>query len=149
MGSYRIKLVDGDTRESAELVVDKYVGGEEQYLEHIWDNKYGLVSNEDRERLKKIILERIEIEGGKWNGKIYGGLYKHLHIYIKDKKRKKQYLEDYLDSDFLWGDYRAKLVLELEKERKEAEEKIEKEIERKKKEEEIPIIDIDDDEIFF
>lgn len=138
-----------DTYDAAESVVDEYVGDEERYLESIWNNEDGLVSNEDRERLKKIILERIAIEGGKWNGKIYGGLYKHLHIYIKDKKRKKQYLEYYLDSDFLWGDYRTKLVLEIEKERKEAEEKIEKEIERKKKEEEIPIIDIDDCEIPF
>lgn len=126
----------------AELVVNDYVRDEERYLESIWDNEDGLVSDEDRERLKKIILERIAIEGGKWNGKIYGGLYKHLHIYIKDKKRKKQYLEDYLDSDFLWGDYHTKLVLEIEKERKEAEEKIE----RKKKE---AIIDIDDEEIPF
>lgn len=147
MGSYQKMLLD--TYDAAESVVDEYVGDEERYLESIWNNEDGLVSNEDRERLKKIILERIAIEGGKWNGKIYGGLYKHLHIYIKDKKRKKQYLEDYLDSDFLWGDYRTKLVLEIEKERKEAEEKIEKEIERKKKEEEIPIIDIDDCEIPF
>lgn len=147
MGSYQKMLLD--TYDAAESVVDEYVGDEERYLESIWNNEDGLVSNEDRERLKKIILERIAIEGGKWNGKIYGGLYKHLHIYIKDKKRKKQYLEYYLDSDFLWGDYRTKLVLEIEKERKEAEEKIEKEIERKKKEEEIPIIDIDDCEIPF
>ena len=117
MGSYRIKLIDGDIRESAVSVVDKYVGDEEQYLESIWNNEDGLVSDEDRERLKKIILERIAIEGGKWNGKIYGGLYKHLHIYIKDKKRKKQYLENYLNSSFLWGDYHTKLVLEIEKER--------------------------------
>lgn len=120
MGSYRIKLVDSysiGNEISAESLVNDYVRDEERYLEHIWDNEDGLVSNEDRKRLKKIILERIEIEGGKWNGEIYGGLYKHLHIYIKDKKRKKQYLEDYLDSDFLWGDYHAKLVAEIERER--------------------------------
>ncbi|WP_300796000.1 hypothetical protein [Helicobacter sp. UBA3407] len=134
MGSYRIKLADGDTRESAESVVDKYVGDEEQYLESIWNNEYGLVSDEDRERLKKIILERIAIEGGKWNGKIYGGLYKYLHIYIKDKKRKKRYLQDYLDNGFLWGDYKTKLVAEIEKQRKK---------------DEIPVIDIDDEEIPF
>lgn len=148
MGSYQKMLLDTYYPDNdlsyvvAELVVNDYVRDEERYLESIWDNEDGLVSDEDRERLKKIILERIAIEGGKWNGKIYGGLYKHLHIYIKDKKRKKQYLEDYLDSDFLWGDYHTKLVLEIEKERKEAEEKIE----RKKKE---AIIDIDDEEIPF
>ncbi|MDE5591385.1 MAG: hypothetical protein K2I63_00280 [Helicobacter sp.] len=92
----------------------KQISYEEELLKDIFRNEKNLESSE-MDLLRSFILERIDIEGGKWNGKIYGGCNQSLHIYIDNKK---WYLKDYLNSDFLWGDYHTKLVLEIERERK-------------------------------
>lgn len=93
--------------------LERQISYNEEILEDIFCNEKNLESCE-MNFLRDFILERIEIEGGKWNGKIYGGRNQSLHIYVDNKK---WYLKDYLDSHFIWGDYHAKLVAEIERER--------------------------------
>lgn len=104
--------------ESPEEEAIEYTILEEGVLRNVLENEGNLSFNE-RQFLRECIECRISSDGGKWNGKIYGGRNEHLHIYVDNKK---QYLKDYLDAYHnvigIGGDRYWKIVSEIKENRK-------------------------------